>query len=63
MLQQAIESVGKIDRAAIIKELQTGTFDTMIGKIKLENNMPGHASGWSASGRTAILRRRAGRYG
>ena len=28
MLQQAIERVGKIDRAAIIKELQTGTFDT-----------------------------------
>ena len=40
MLEQAIERVGKIDRAAIIKELQTGTFDTVIGKIKLENNMP-----------------------
>ena len=37
----AIEKVGKIDRPAIIKELQTGTFDTVIGKIKLaENNMP-----------------------
>ncbi|TKT73620.1 twin-arginine translocation pathway signal protein [Afipia massiliensis] len=40
MLQQAIERVGKIDRAAVINDLQTGTFDTVIGKIKLENNMP-----------------------
>jgi branched-chain amino acid transport system substrate-binding protein len=40
MLEQAIERVGKIDRPAIIKELQTGTFETVIGKIKLENNMP-----------------------
>jgi branched-chain amino acid transport system substrate-binding protein len=40
MLEQAVERVGKIDRAEIIKELQTGTFDTIIGKIKLENNMP-----------------------
>ncbi|MES2749834.1 MAG: amino acid ABC transporter substrate-binding protein [Pseudomonadota bacterium] len=40
MLQQAIERVGKIDREAVIKDLQTGTFDTVIGKIKLENNMP-----------------------
>jgi branched-chain amino acid transport system substrate-binding protein len=40
MLEQAVERVGKIDREAIIKELQTGTFDTIIGKIKLENNMP-----------------------
>ena len=38
MLQQAIERVGKIDRAAVIKELQTGTFDTIIGKIKLVKN-------------------------
>jgi branched-chain amino acid transport system substrate-binding protein len=40
MLQQAIERVGKIDREAVIKDLQTGTFDTVFGKIKLENNMP-----------------------
>ena len=39
-LQQAIERVGKIDREAVIKDLQTGTFDTVIGKVKLENNMP-----------------------
>jgi branched-chain amino acid transport system substrate-binding protein len=40
MLEQAVERVGKIDRAAIVKELQTGTFDTVLGKIKLVNNMP-----------------------
>ena len=39
MLQQAIERVGKIDHAAIIKELQTGTFDTIMGKIKLADNI------------------------
>src|SRR5690606_41788588 len=38
MLQQAIERVGKIDREAITKELQTGTFDTALGPIKLVNN-------------------------
>lgn len=40
MLEQAVERVGKIDRAAIIKQLQTGTFDTVLGKIKLVDNMP-----------------------
>lgn len=40
MLQQSIERVGKVDRAAIIKDLQSGTFDTVIGQVKLENNMP-----------------------
>lgn len=40
MLEQAVERVGKIDRAAIVKELQTGTFDTVLGKIKLVDNMP-----------------------
>ncbi|MET0709835.1 MAG: ABC transporter substrate-binding protein, partial [Tardiphaga sp.] len=40
MLQQAIERVGKVDRAAVIKDLQTGSFDTVIGKVKLENNLP-----------------------
>jgi branched-chain amino acid transport system substrate-binding protein len=39
MLEQAIERVGKLDRAAIIKELQTGTFDTVLGKVKLADNM------------------------
>jgi branched-chain amino acid transport system substrate-binding protein len=40
MLQQSIERVGKVDRAAVIKDLQTGTFDTVIGQVKLQNNMP-----------------------
>jgi branched-chain amino acid transport system substrate-binding protein len=39
MLQQAVEKVGKVDRAAVIKELQSGTFDTIIGPIKLEKNL------------------------
>jgi branched-chain amino acid transport system substrate-binding protein len=39
MLQQAIERVGKIDRGAVIKELQTGTFETILGQVKLENNL------------------------
>ena len=59
MLQQAIERVGKIDRAAVIKDLQTGTFDTVIGKVKLENNMPTRLVGRPVAGRR-VLRRRAG---
>lgn len=39
MLQQSIERVGKIDRAAITQELKTGTFDTVLGTLKLENQM------------------------
>ena len=42
MLQQAIERVGKIDRPAIIKELQTGSFDTVSGTIKLDRNVNTH---------------------
>ena len=38
MLQQAIERVGRIDRAAVINELQTGTFQTIVGPIKLKDN-------------------------
>jgi branched-chain amino acid transport system substrate-binding protein len=39
VLQQAIEKVGKIDREAVIKEINTGTFDTIIGKVKLQDNL------------------------
>jgi branched-chain amino acid transport system substrate-binding protein len=39
MLQQAIEKVGKPDRAAVINELQTGSFKTIIGDIKLVKNL------------------------
>jgi branched-chain amino acid transport system substrate-binding protein len=44
MLQQAIERVGKIDRAAVIEELQTGTFQTILGPVKLEDNI--YNNGW-----------------
>ncbi|MNV76567.1 hypothetical protein D3C71_1699250 [compost metagenome] len=39
VLQQAIERVGKIDRAAVTQEIRTGSFDTIIGPVKLENQM------------------------
>ena len=39
MLEQAIERVGSIDHAAIIAELQNGTFDTVAGQIKLDKNV------------------------
>ncbi|WP_316234800.1 amino acid ABC transporter substrate-binding protein [Bradyrhizobium sp. SZCCHNR1004] len=39
VLQQAIEKVGKVDRAAVAKEIRTGTFDTIIGKIKLKDGL------------------------
>jgi branched-chain amino acid transport system substrate-binding protein len=41
-LQQAIERVGEIDRAAILKELQTGTFQTLIGDIQFKGNRNPH---------------------
>jgi branched-chain amino acid transport system substrate-binding protein len=37
-LQQAVERVGEIDRAAILKELRTGTFKTLIGEIQFKGN-------------------------
>lgn len=37
MLGQAIERAG-VDRAAVTKELSTGTFETVLGSTKLENN-------------------------
>ncbi|MGA2816053.1 MAG: amino acid ABC transporter substrate-binding protein [Xanthobacteraceae bacterium] len=39
MLQRAIERVGGIDRVAVIKELQTGTFETVVGPVKFKNNL------------------------
>ncbi|WP_315806284.1 MULTISPECIES: amino acid ABC transporter substrate-binding protein [unclassified Bradyrhizobium] len=39
VLQQAIEKVGKVDRAAVAKEIRNGTFDTIIGKIKLKDGL------------------------
>jgi branched-chain amino acid transport system substrate-binding protein len=37
-LQQAIETVGEIDREKIIAELKTGTFKTVLGDMKLDGN-------------------------
>ncbi len=37
VLQQAIERVGK-DREAVIKEINTGSFETIIGTVKLKDN-------------------------
>jgi len=37
MLAQAIERAG-LDRQAVANELASGTFDTVIGEVKLENN-------------------------
>ncbi len=39
VLQQAIERVGKIDREAVIKEINSGEFDTILGKVKLKDNL------------------------
>ena len=39
VLQQAIEKVGKLDRAAVAAEIRAGTFDTIIGKVKLKDGL------------------------
>ena len=44
ILQQAIERVGEIDRAKIMQEMNTGTFKTVAGEIKLVGNRD--ASAW-----------------
>lgn len=41
-LQQAIETVGEIDRAAILKQLQTATFKTLIGDFQFKGNANPH---------------------
>ncbi len=38
MIQQAFERVGKIDRKAIGDEILKGTFDTIMGQVKLTGN-------------------------
>jgi branched-chain amino acid transport system substrate-binding protein len=39
VLQQAIEKVGKLDRAAVAAEIRAGTFETIIGKVKLKDGL------------------------
>lgn len=46
MLQQAIERAGRVDRPAVIKQLQSGTFQTILGDVKLDHNM--YPGGWLA---------------
>lgn len=38
ILEQAVEKAGK-DRAAVIKAIHAGTFDTVIGKVSFEDNI------------------------
>ena len=38
VLQQAIEKVG-LDRAAVVKEISSGSFDTIIGKVQLKEGL------------------------
>jgi branched-chain amino acid transport system substrate-binding protein len=39
VLQQAIEKVGKVDRAAVSAEVRSGAFDTIIGKVQLKDGL------------------------
>ncbi len=39
VLQQALQRVGKVDRQAITQEIATGSFETIIGTVKLEGNI------------------------
>ncbi len=39
VLEQAIEAAGTKDRAAVVEAIKNGTFDTVIGEIKFENNV------------------------
>jgi len=39
VLEQAIEQAGSKDREAVVEAIKTGTFDTVIGSVKFENNV------------------------
>ena len=39
VLQQAIERVGKVDREAVLKEIKTGSFETVLGSIRLDKQI------------------------
>src|SRR5690606_27066069 len=38
-LQQAIERAGTVDRKAVMNEIANGSFETVVGPIKLQNRM------------------------
>ncbi|MEO3386502.1 amino acid ABC transporter substrate-binding protein [Mesorhizobium sp. CAU 1741] len=39
VLEQAIVAAGTKDRAAVVEAIKNGTFDTVIGEVKFENNV------------------------
>lgn len=39
VLEQAIEAAGTKDREAVVEAIKTGTFDTVMGEVKFENNV------------------------
>jgi branched-chain amino acid transport system substrate-binding protein len=39
VLEQAIEQAGSKDREAVVEAIKNGTFDTVIGSVKFENNV------------------------
>jgi branched-chain amino acid transport system substrate-binding protein len=45
ILQQAIERAASIDKEAVNKEIQTGSFDTVLGEISFDNNI--NHSNWT----------------
>lgn len=50
ILQQAIESAGTLDRAAVQEAIATGEFDTILGTVRFENQFnvtyPGEVGQW-----------------
>ncbi len=44
VLQQAIERAGTLDRQAVAKEIRSGTFDTIVGQISLQDQV--YSGGW-----------------
>ncbi|MCX2728302.1 amino acid ABC transporter substrate-binding protein [Thermomicrobium sp. 4228-Ro] len=39
VLQQALQRVGRIDRQALIREIASGSFDTIIGTVRFQENI------------------------
>lgn len=44
VMQQAIEKVGRMDNAAIVKEIAGGRFQTIVGEVRYEGNI--RVGGW-----------------
>ena len=53
LFQQAIERVGRVDRAAVIAEMKKRPYDTIVGKMEPAHAASTRATGWSGNGRTA----------